>query len=118
MEFILGRTMTNRIPGCSSEGSKNWALAGVALRQAALPMGLFDQEKSCSPRKSVFALHRAIFEISGDSAIELKLGTEVHIERYYPIAIAVLYARSFRDALPADGALQAVLPASVPRCKM
>jgi len=45
------------------------------------------------------ALYCAIFEVSGDPAIGLKLGTEERMERYSPIAIAALYTRSFRDAL-------------------
>ena len=49
--------------------------------------------------EEMFALYRAIFEVSGDPAIGLKLGTEERIERYSPIAIAALYTRSFRDAL-------------------
>jgi len=38
-------------------------------------------------------------EVSRDPAIGLKLGTEERIERYDPVSIAALYARSFRDAL-------------------
>jgi AraC-like DNA-binding protein len=47
----------------------------------------------------MFGLYRAIYEVSGDPAIGLKLGTEERIERYHPTAIAALYTRSFRDAL-------------------
>jgi AraC-like DNA-binding protein len=47
----------------------------------------------------MFALYSAIYEISGDPGIGLKLGSEERIERYDPIAIAALYTRSFRDAL-------------------
>jgi AraC-like DNA-binding protein len=71
----------------------------VVLRQAGLPMGLFDQEKILVTTEEMFALHRAIYEVSGDPAIGLKLGTEERVERYDPIAIAALYTRSFRDAL-------------------
>jgi hypothetical protein len=38
----------------------------------------------------MFALHRAIFEVSGDPAIGRHFGTEERIERYDPIAIAAL----------------------------
>jgi len=71
----------------------------VVLRHAGLPMGLFDQEKILVTTDEMFALYRGIFEVSGDPAIGLKLGTEQRIERYDPIAIAALYTRSFRDAL-------------------
>lgn len=47
----------------------------------------------------MFNLHNAIYEISADPAIGLKLGSEERIERYDPIAIAALYTRTFRDAL-------------------
>jgi len=69
------------------------------LRQADLPMGLFNQEKILVTTKEFFALYRGISETSRDPAIGLKLGTEDRVERYDPIAIAALYARSFRDAL-------------------
>src|ERR1700719_3868508 len=71
----------------------------TVLRQAGLPIGLFNQEKILITTEEFFALYRAIFEVSGDPAIGLKLGTEDRIERYSPIAIAALYTRSFRDAL-------------------
>ncbi len=62
-------------------------------------MGLFEQERILFTTEEMFALYRAIHEVSGDPAIGLKLGTEERIERYAPIAIAALYTRSFRDAL-------------------
>jgi AraC-like DNA-binding protein len=71
----------------------------VVLRQAGLPMGLFDQEKILLTTEELFSLYRGISEVSRDPAIGLKLGTEERIERYDPISIAAVYARSFRDAL-------------------
>jgi len=71
----------------------------AVLRHAGLPMGLFDQERILLTTEEMFALYRAIYEVSCDPAIGLKLGTEERIERYDPIAIAALYTRSFRDAL-------------------
>jgi AraC-like DNA-binding protein len=71
----------------------------VVLRQAGLPMGLFDQEKILVTTEEFFAIYRAISEVSRDPAIGLKLGTEERVERYDPVSIAALYARSFRDAL-------------------
>jgi AraC-like DNA-binding protein len=69
------------------------------LRQAGLPMGLFDQEKILLTTEELFSLYRGISEVSRDSAVGLKLGTEDRVERYDPVSIAALYARSFRDAL-------------------
>jgi len=71
----------------------------VVLRQAGLPMGLFDQEKIQVTTEEFFSIYRAVSELSSDTAIGLKLGTEERVERYDPVSIAALYARSFRDAL-------------------
>jgi len=69
----------------------------AVLRQAGLPMGLFNQEKILVTTEELFALYRGISEASRDPAIGLKLGTEERVERYDPIA--ALHTRSFRDAL-------------------
>jgi AraC-like DNA-binding protein len=69
------------------------------LQQAGLPSGLFDQEKVLVTTEEFFALYRAVAESSDDPTIGLKLGTEERVERYDPIKIAALSARSLRDAL-------------------
>ncbi len=69
------------------------------LRQAGLPMGLFQQEKMFVDTEEFFALWRSISEVSSDPLIGLKLGNEERVERYDPISIAVLYSRSLRDAM-------------------
>ncbi len=69
------------------------------LRQAGLPAGLLDQEKILVSTEELFALYRGLAEASGDPAIGLKLGTEDRVERYDPITLAALSARSLRDAL-------------------
>jgi AraC-like DNA-binding protein len=69
------------------------------LRHAGLPTGLFDQEKILVSTAELFALYRGLSEASRDPAIGLKLGTEHRVERYDPVAIAAVSARSFRDAL-------------------
>jgi AraC-like DNA-binding protein len=74
------------------------SLASV-LRHAELPPGCFAEERILLSTAELFALHRALAELSGDPAIGLKLGTVDRVERYDPIAIAALYARTFRDAL-------------------
>jgi hypothetical protein len=43
--------------------------------------------------------HRGIAEASNDAGFGLKLGTEERFERYDPIKIAALAARSFGDAV-------------------
>jgi AraC-like DNA-binding protein len=60
---------------------------------------LLEQSKILVTTGEMFALYRAISELSGDPGIGLKLGSEERIERYDPIAIAALYTRSFREAL-------------------
>jgi AraC-like DNA-binding protein len=71
----------------------------AVLQHAGLPAGLFDQGKVFVSTEELFAIHRAIDAVTGDPAIGLKIGTEDRIERYDPIAITAVYARSFRDAL-------------------
>ncbi|HZU42111.1 MAG TPA: AraC family transcriptional regulator [Terriglobales bacterium] len=70
----------------------------AVLRQAGLPMALFNQEKILVSTEELFALYRGIAE-SSDPGFGLKLGTEERVERYDPIKMAALSARSFRDAV-------------------
>lgn len=69
------------------------------LCHAGLPPGLFDQNQIVVTTDERFALYRGLAQASRDPAIGLKLGTEHRLERYDPIAIAAVSARSFRDAL-------------------
>ena len=71
----------------------------AVLRRAALPMALFNQEKILVSTEEFFALYRGIAEAANDPGFGLKLGTEDRIERYDPIKLAALSARSFRDAV-------------------
>ena len=91
--FRVSSTLFRRLEdlGLSSE---------AVLRSAGLSPGLFQQEERVLlTTEELFALHRALELASDDPALGLKLGTEERVERYDPIAIAALYARSFRDAL-------------------
>jgi AraC-like DNA-binding protein len=69
------------------------------LRQAGLPLALFDQDKILVGTEELFALYRGIGRASRDPAIGLRLGAELHVERYSPTSLAALSASSFRDAL-------------------
>ena len=69
------------------------------LRQAGLPRGLFKLDRISVTTEEFFALHRGIADSSNDPAIGLKLGTEERVERYDPVKLAALSARSFRDAV-------------------
>src|SRR5436309_15761298 len=71
----------------------------TVLRQAGLPMGLFNQEKILVSTAGFFALYRGIAETTNDPGFGLKLGTEERIEHYDPIKIAALSAPSVPDAV-------------------
>ena len=71
----------------------------TVLRQAGLPTGLFQLERILVSTEEFFALYRGIAEAGKDPASGLKLGTEERVERYDPIKLAALSARSFRDAI-------------------
>ena len=90
----------------ASSRSSAWRRRTCCARPACRA-ALFDQEKILVSTEELFALYRGLGQASRDPAIGLKLGTEPRIERYDPIAIAAVSARSFRDALAAAGALQA-----------
>ena len=60
---------------------------------------MFKLERILVSTEDFFALHRGIAEASNDPAIGLKLGTEERVERYDPVKLAALSARSFRDAV-------------------
>lgn len=62
-------------------------------------MALFQMDKILVSTEEFFALHRGIAEASNDPGFGLKLGTEERIERYDPVKLAALSARSFRDAV-------------------
>jgi len=94
--------MTNRFRISSTLPRKLTELGlspDTVLRQAELPMGLFNQDKILVSTEEFFALYRGIAESSSDPGFGLKLGTEERVERYDPIKIAALSARSFRDAV-------------------
>jgi AraC-like DNA-binding protein len=60
---------------------------------------LFKLERILVSTEEFFALYRGIAEASNGPASGLKLGTEERVERYDPIKLAALSARSFRDAI-------------------
>src|SRR5881392_2539239 len=71
----------------------------AVLRRAGLPPGLFQQEKVYVTTAELFALWRAVGEMTSDPAIGLRLGAETRFERSHPAAIAVMCSRTFADAL-------------------
>ena len=71
----------------------------AVLRNAGLPRDLFEQSRSLVTTEQLFALWRAIGEVSADPAIGLKLGTETKTERFHPMGIAALSTANFGAAI-------------------
>jgi AraC-like DNA-binding protein len=69
--------------------------ASAVLRSAGLPRDFFDQPRILVNTQELFALWRAIADVSKDPAIGLKLGSETKIGRFHPIGIAALSADTF-----------------------
>ncbi len=71
----------------------------AVLRRAGLPQDLFEQTRVLVTTEELFALWRAIGEVSTDPAIGLKLGTETRTERFHPSGIAALSTENFGAAI-------------------
>jgi AraC-like DNA-binding protein len=71
----------------------------AVLRSAGLPRDLFEQSRILVTTEQLFALWRAIGEVSADPAIGLKLATETKTERFHPMGIAVLSTANFGAAI-------------------
>lgn len=71
----------------------------AVLRRAGLPQDLFEQTRVLVTTQELFALWRAIGEVSPDPAIGLKLGTETKTERFHPSGIAALSTATFGAAV-------------------
>lgn len=69
------------------------------LRAAGLPRDFFDQDRVLVNTQELFALWRAVGDVSKDPAIGLKLGTETRLERFHPSGIAALSAATFGAAI-------------------
>jgi AraC-like DNA-binding protein len=69
------------------------------LSHAGLPLNLFDQDKILVTTAELFALWRAVGQISSDPGIGLRMGSEPRFERYHPTSVAAICSRSLRDAL-------------------
>ncbi len=71
----------------------------AVLRRAGLSQGLADQPRVLLTTKELFALWRAIGEVSANPAIGLLLGTENRTERFHPIGVAALSTENFGAAI-------------------
>ncbi len=71
----------------------------AVLRRAGLPQDLFDQIRILVTTEELFALWRAIGEVSDDPAIGVKLAMETKTERFHPMGIAALSTENFGAAV-------------------
>ena len=69
------------------------------LLRAGLPMGFFHQDRIQTTTAELFALWRAVGELSSDPGVGLRMGSEPRFERYHPTSVAAVCSRCFRDAL-------------------
>src|SRR5438270_1916534 len=89
-----------RIPGALRTKLEELGVnASAVLRFAGLPQDLFNHTRILVSTEEQFALWRAIGEVSKDSVIGLKLGTESKTERFHPMGIAALSTDNFGAAV-------------------
>jgi len=73
--------------------------ASAVLRRAGLPQGFVDQPRVLLKTEELFALWRAIGEVSSNPGIGLLLGTETKTERFHPVGLAALSSENFGAAM-------------------
>ncbi len=73
--------------------------ASAVVRRAGLPQGFIEQPRVVLNTEELFALWRAVGEVSTNPAIGLLLGTETKTERFHPIGLAALSSENFGAAV-------------------
>jgi AraC-like DNA-binding protein len=73
--------------------------ASQVLRQAGLSPALVNESRVLLSTEELFALWRAIGEVSANPAIGLLLGTEARVERFTPVALTALCTENFGAAV-------------------
>jgi AraC-like DNA-binding protein len=73
--------------------------AAAVLRRAGLPQGYGKEPRVLLKTEELFALWRAIGEVSTNPAIGLQLGVETRTERFHPIGLAALSSENFGAAM-------------------
>jgi len=73
--------------------------ASAVLRRAGLPEGYAHQPRVLLDTEELFALWRAVSEVSTNPAIGLLLGTESKTERFHPVGLAALSTENFGAAI-------------------
>jgi hypothetical protein len=80
-----------RVPGRLAAKLEELEISVPAvLRRASLPRDLFEQTRVLVSTSELFALWRAIDDVSSDPLIGIKLGIETRTERFHSMAIAAL----------------------------
>jgi AraC-like DNA-binding protein len=88
--------VSSRLPAKLQDESVS---VSAVLRRAGLSEDLFSQTRVLLTTEELFALWRAIGDLSSDPAIGLRLGTETKPEHFDPIALAALSTGSFGEAM-------------------
>jgi AraC-like DNA-binding protein len=73
--------------------------AAAVLRRAGLSQNLVTQPRVLLTTEELFALWRAMGEVSANVGIGLQLGSETRIERFHPIGVAALSSENFGAAI-------------------
>ena len=73
--------------------------APAVLRRAGLPQAFINQARALLNTEELFALWRAVGEVSTDPSIGLLLGTDTKTERFHPIGLAALSSENFGSAI-------------------
>jgi AraC-like DNA-binding protein len=73
--------------------------APAVLRRAGLPQSYLAEPRILLKTEELFALWRAIGEVSSDPGIGIRLGTETKIERFLPSGLAALSTENFGAAM-------------------
>jgi AraC-like DNA-binding protein len=71
----------------------------AVLRAAGMAEAVDGSERLLLNTEQLFAIWQAVRASSSNPSLGLDIGTEQRVERYDPVAMAALYARSFGDAL-------------------
>ena len=73
--------------------------ASAVLRRAGLSQGCINEPRVLLKTEELFALWRAVGEVSSDPAIGLQIGTETRTEKFHPIGLAALSSENFGAAI-------------------
>lgn len=77
--------------------------AAAVLRRAGLPLAYSKEPRVLLKTEELFAMWRAIGEVSANPAIGLLLGTESKIEKFHPVSLAALSTENLGTAVTQMG---------------